>query len=44
MCPSLPKLQDIFNTFLLHILSIIITLIRETHYPNLWRIPHKDWG
>ena len=21
-----------------------ITLIRETHYPNLWRIPHKDWG
>ena len=20
------------------------TLIRETHYPNLWRIPHKDWG
>ena len=20
------------------------TLIRETHYPNLWRIAHKDWG
>ncbi len=20
------------------------SLIRETHYPNLWRIPHKDWG
>ena len=24
--------------------TITLTLIRETHYPNLWRIPHKDWG
>ena len=32
-----PGMRMIFN-------NLYGTLIRETHYPNLWRIPHKDWG